>query len=151
MADRPGRHLERAVIAAEPFGTWTFSMEPPIVLPGTPVGTRVIVAYTAIRAVGRIEATLRGAVAADWLFVGPDGTATLDMRFCLETADGAVIYVHGGGHVDSAGFASGAAPTWFVPRFETADPRYTWLHRAMVVACGRARGPEVVFELVTLG
>ena len=39
---------------------------------------------------------------------------------------------------------------WFVPRFEAADPRYAWLHRAMVVARGRAQGDVVVFEVVEL-
>jgi hypothetical protein len=130
-----------------PFGTWTVRMERPVVLAGTPVGTRVIVEFREIVATGRVAGKRRGPVAADWLRIGPDSTATLDIRFCLETDDGAVVYVHGDGHTDATRFATGA-PTWFVPRFETADPRYAWLHRVMVVAKGTADGDTVVFELV---
>ena len=129
-----------------PFGTWTMRMERPLVLAGTPAGTRVIVEFADILATGRLAGRRRGPVAADWLCIGPEGTATLDIRFCLETDDGAVVYVHGGGHTDSAGFATGA-PTWFVPRLETSDPRYAWLHRTLLVAKGAARGDTVVFEV----
>jgi hypothetical protein len=133
-----------------PLATLTMRMARPLVLPGTPAGTRVVVEFTDIVAAGRIEGRRLGPVAADWLTVGPESTATLDIRFCLQTSDGAVLYVHGGGHTDAERFASGEAAVWFVPRFETADPRYAWLHRAMAVARGVARGDEVVFELVEL-
>ena len=129
-----------------PLGTWTLRMRRPVVLAGTPAGTRVIVEFTDIVAEGRVAGRRSGPLAGDWLRIGPEGTAILDIRFCLETEDGALLYVHGEGHTDSAGFATGA-PTWFFPRVETADARYAWLHRAPLVAKGRAEGEVVVFEV----
>ena len=36
---------------------------------------------------------------ADWIHMRPDGSGALDVRFCLETNDGAMIYVYWQGRV----------------------------------------------------
>ena len=113
---------------------------------GTPAGDRVIIEFSAIRWTGeRLNAVQRGA-AADWLSVGPEGTAVLDIRFCLETAEGALIYVQGGGRTNSATFAQGS-PIYFAPTFETNHPLYAWLNQVQAVAKGVAQSGGVVFEV----
>ena len=43
----------------------------------------------------RFRAKLKsGTVAADWMVIGPDATAHIDIRLTLETHDGALICVH---------------------------------------------------------
>ena len=75
--------------------------------------------------------------AGDWLTIGPDNVATLDIRFVLETHDGANVLVQGMGRTDSVKFASGG-PLYFAPLFETKDPRYAWLNKVQAIAKGRA-------------
>ena len=43
---------------------------------------------------GRVQGTMTGKAAADWLTVDDDGNVTLDIRVVLTTDDGAQIYVH---------------------------------------------------------
>jgi hypothetical protein len=132
------------------FGTLTIKMRAPQILAGTPAGTRVVVEFTAVRLESpRLVAERQGATAGDWLIVGPEGTATLDMRFVLQTAEGSLLYMHGPGVTESAGFAQGS-PVWFYPRVETADPKLAWLHRTPLVARGKSSGDTVVFELAEL-
>lgn len=131
----------------KPLGTMTLTMQPPTVMPNSPAGTRIIVEFSQIELKGeRLNAKLKGTAAGDWLRVGPEGTATLDFRFCLETQDGAVIFVQAAGRADSAGFAKGA-PTYIAPTFETSDARYAWLNRVQAVGRGHASGQTVTFEI----
>jgi hypothetical protein len=133
-------------IELAPLGTLTFEMETSV-LRGGPVGTRVIVGFRNCELRGeRITATQRGATAGDWLVVGPEGTATLDIRILLETADGALVYLHGAGRTDANEFPRGGA-LWLTPIFEAADPRYAWLNKIQAIAKGRAEGAKAVFEL----
>ncbi|MDQ1394896.1 MAG: hypothetical protein QOG64_155 [Acidimicrobiaceae bacterium] len=118
-----------------PLCTARVSLAPPIVLPGTPVGTRIIGEVTAVDVDGpRIKAHMKGAAAADWLILGPDGTlGTVDVRVTWETDDGAVIFAHDGGRLVLAP----APPVAYVtPRFDTGDERYGWLARIQAVAKG---------------
>ena len=39
----------------------------------------------------RLSGEMLGAAAADWVTVGPDGMATLDIRETIRTDDGAVV------------------------------------------------------------
>jgi hypothetical protein len=130
-----------------PLATITLEMSPPTVLANAPNGTRVIVEFQQVSWQGeRIRAQRKGATAGDWLVVGTDGTASLDARFVLETDDGALIYVHGSGRTDGAGFARGE-PVYFDFLFETGDVRYLWLNRILAVAKGAARGSTVTLEV----
>ena len=128
------------------LGVLSLEMET-VVLRGGPMGTRVIVEFKNVRLVGdRIRARQRGGTAADWLVVGPDATATLDIRMTLATDDGALIFVHGGGRTDANTFPKGGA-MWFAPIFETADPRYGWLNAIQAIGKGRAAGDHATFRL----
>lgn len=89
---------------------------------------------------------------ADWICVRPDGSGVLDVRFCLKTHDGALIYVHWEGRSWSAAedmeYAydlekpddpAGAWRYYFrtAPFFETSDPRYAWLNKIVAVTKSR--------------
>lgn len=69
------------------------------------------------------------------MIVGPDGCGILDVRYCVETHDGALIYVQYAGRVDVAN-GVGSAPAYCAPTFETGDPRYAWLNKVQAVAKG---------------
>ncbi|MDI1451729.1 DUF3237 domain-containing protein [Polyangium sp. 6x1] len=130
-----------------PLGTLTLAMGESITLPNCPSGLRVIVEFPAITWEGeRLRARLKGKAAADWIAIGPEGTATLDIRFTMETEDGAVIFVQTHGRTDSAKFAAGA-PVYLAPRFETGDARYAWLNRIQAVAKGKLESGAVRFEV----
>jgi hypothetical protein len=130
-----------------PLGQLRMKMRQDVVMRGTPVGSRVIVEFSEIVWEGeRVSGRQHGAIAADWLTVGPENTAILEIRFCIETADGAVIYVHGNGRTDAATFSQGA-PIFFSPFFETNAPQYAWLNRVAAVAKGVVAGDSVTFEL----
>lgn len=99
---------------------------------------------------------LRGRVVpdtgADWVLIRPNGTSHLDVRFCLETHDGAWIYLHWQGRFwsapEDAEYAlditkpddpAGAWRYYFraAPQFETGDARYAWLNDMMAVTKSR--------------
>ena len=120
-----------------PLGTATIGLAPPMIIPNTPLGTRLIVEVSSFRLVGdRVRASQKGVAAADWALVTPDGKlGTLDVRVTLETDDGALIFMHYSGRLDlSEGF--GARPAYTAPLFETGDERYTWLNAVQAVAKG---------------
>jgi hypothetical protein len=114
-----------------------------------PYGTRLVVEVTG----GRFEGKrLKGKIltgGGDWLLVGSDGFARLDVRAQLVTDDGAAIYVSYFGVLEmnaktQAALADPAMGTDFAdqyfrtnPRFETGDPRYAWLNQALFVGEGR--------------
>lgn len=99
---------------------------------------------------------LRGRVVpdagADWIRMRPDGTGLLDVRFCLETHDGALIYVTWQGRtwcepenveyafdVEKPDDPEGAWRYYFraAPFFETGDARYDWLNHIVSVTKSR--------------
>lgn len=118
-----------------PLCTAVISLAPPMVLPATAVGTRIIGEVKEAEITGdRIKAHLKGAAAADWLVMGPDGTlGTIDVRITWETDDGAVIFVQYNGRLDM----TASPPVAYVaPRFDTGDERYSWLNRIQAVGKG---------------
>ncbi|GAB5415660.1 MAG: DUF3237 domain-containing protein [Congregibacter sp.] len=89
---------------------------------------------------------------ADWIRLRPDGSAALDVRFCLETNDNALLYVHWQGRcwcapedaeyafdVEKPDDPAGAWRYYFraAPQFETGDPRYAWLNNIIAVTKSR--------------
>jgi Protein of unknown function (DUF3237) len=64
-------------------------------LPGTPLGERAVSEVGTLRISGRrLNASLAGKAAADWLIVAPDRSfAMLDVRFTVRTDDDALIFV----------------------------------------------------------
>ncbi len=107
---------------------------------------------------GRVEGPrIKGEVipmsGADWSRVRPDGSGALDVRMCLRTDDGAIIYVHWLGRMiaspENLAYAldfakpddpEGAAYRYYfrtAPMFETGDDRYAWLND--IVCASRSR------------
>jgi hypothetical protein len=81
----------------------------------------------------------------DWTVKRPDGVVELDLRITLETDDHALIHMTFEGIRDDA---PGARYFRTLPRFATADPRYSFLNRLLAVGVGeiRADGPAHVIE-----
>jgi hypothetical protein len=130
-----------------PLGTMTVETGSVTSIAGGPISRRVVVELRNIRIEGeRLRGLQHGATAGDWLVVGPDDTATLDIRFCIKTHDGALIYVHAAGRADAKTFGSGGA-TYLAPVFETADERYAWLNSVQAIAKGHGTATEATFEL----
>ena len=111
-----------------------------------PHGTRVTFPITG----GSFEGErLRGKVlpgGGDWVIKRADGVLELDLRITLEVNDGALIHMTFEGVRDDG--ASGAPYFRTLPRFETADARYSFLNRLLAVGTGEisADGPVHVIE-----
>lgn len=118
-----------------PLCVATVRLKPPILMPGTPAGTRIIVEVDSWEVTGeRISARAKGTGGADWLTVSADGTlGTIDVRATWETDDGATVFVQYNGRLDMAQMPPVA---WAAPRFDTGDERYSWLNRIQAVARG---------------
>ena len=113
----------------------------------TPSGTRIIVEVVdAVYEGERLTAKHKGAAAADWMTVGPEGTGTLDVRGTIETHDGALVYVTYRGRLDLS-VPPGSAPTYAAPLYETGDERYAWLNRIQAVAKGKLDGQTLTYEI----
>lgn len=113
-----------------PLAQAKLTLNPPIVLPGTPRGTRLVGEITAMEWTGRINAKLKGVAAADWAVISTDNTSlAADVRCTIETDDGALIYVT---YLGRANLATGIVIS--TPVFETGDPRYAWLNSVQAVA-----------------
>jgi hypothetical protein len=134
-------------VELELIGTLTITMGTKVFFPSSPAGTRLVIDFADVTLEGeRVRAKKAPVPAGDWLTIGPDNVATLDIRFVLETHDGANVLVTGMGRTDSAKFSSGG-PLYFAPLFETNDPRYAWLNKVQAIAKGRAEGDVVTFEM----
>jgi hypothetical protein len=132
-----------------PLGTADVGISP-IMIPGTPSGTRVVVEITSVDCRGeRLRAKLKGVAAADWAVVSPVGIGLMDVRLTLETDDGALIYVSYNGRVDLSGGLDGAT-AYTAPRFETGDERYAWLNKIQAVAKGVINDGVLRYELYEL-
>ncbi len=135
------------MIELVPLARATATLSPPIMLPNTPAGMRIIFEISDYCFEGdRLRARQKGAAAADWLVVGPDGTATLDVRTTLETHDGAIVLLRYAGRVD-ASRGLGGAPIYAAPQFDTGDERYCWLNRVQAIAKGTLSGSTLVYDM----
>ena len=126
---------------------------PPLDVGPMPQGQRVIFLVKG----GTFEGPLlKGRVVpdagADWIHIRPDGSGVLDVRFCLETHDNALLYAHWEGRVwtpqedaeyafdvEKADDPAGAWRYYFraAPQFETGDERYSWLNNIVTVSKSR--------------
>ena len=110
-------------------------------LEGAPFGTRLIFDVTDIRIEGeQLNARMKGQATADWGSLAADGTFQLDVRATLETDDGALILAQYHGRCDLSDPAT-PGPVYSTPRFETGDPRYSWLNKVQLVMKGRVEVP----------
>jgi hypothetical protein len=116
----------------------------PAQLIGTPVGMQMVF----IAKGGRVEGPkLEGEIlpgGGDWLLVGDDRIGRVDVRAMIRTDDGALIHCTAGGVIEipddglerlAAGERLPFEETYVrtTPKFETADERYSWLNRLVVI------------------
>ena len=120
-----------------PLASVRIQLKPPIEVGAGPAGTRFIFEVASATFKGdRLNGEMEGASAADWLVVGPEGTATLDIRAALRTDDGAVIFVQYNGRADVSNGLQLPLTIYVTPRFETGDERYAWINRLQAVGKG---------------
>jgi hypothetical protein len=130
-----------------PLGTADIEICEPIIIPGGPSGTRVIIEIASAECRGeRLRAKLKGVAAADWAVVSPAGIGLMDVRLTIETDDGALIYVTYEGRVDLSTGLEGAT-VYAAPRFETGDERYAWINKIQAVAKGVVSRGVLRYEL----
>jgi Protein of unknown function (DUF3237) len=113
----------------------------------------------------RLKGTVVPDSGADWVRVRPDGSSHLDVRFCLATHDGAILYLHWHGrllpapeHRDYAfdlqkpDDPAGASRYYFraAPQFETGDPRYAWLNNIVAVTKSRTGDGGVIHRVFAI-
>jgi hypothetical protein len=130
---------------------WSVELEPAQVVP-TPVGTRMI--YVLKRGTCTGERLQGGFVpgGGDWLLVGQDSVARVDVRVTLRTDDGELIFVTNSGVISMTPealerLAQGATIRWdemytrTVPRFETSSEKYGWLTSIQAISINEI-GPD---------
>jgi hypothetical protein len=136
------------MIKLEPEFSFLASIKEPLQMGAGPFGARAFVevtggAFEGKRLNGKILAT-----GGDWILIGPDGYARLDVRVHLVTNDGAALYLQHSGLLEmndkvTNAIASGGSTDYgdqyfrAAPRLETGDPRYLWLNQTIFVAEGR--------------
>lgn len=140
--------------------TYQVDLEPPVACGTTPYGTRMIFSAQA----GTFEGPrFKGTIApgtVDWLLLGPDNYARLDVRATFHTHDGAAIYLSYYGlfnvtpailEIMGGGGSSTAFEDQYFrtnPRFETGDDRYAWLNQTLFIGEGRIlTGPGVEYRV----
>jgi len=124
------------------------TLNPPIVVPGGPQGTRVIVRVTGGTVTGpRINGTVED-LGADWLTMRADGTAQLDVRIVINTDDGAAVHVAYKGIMSPD--ANGNPRIITAPLFETGAENYTWLNGIQAIAVGTPGAGTVDYDLYRL-
>ena len=129
-----------------PLATATFTLAESIMLAKSPFGERgVFEIRECVYEGDRLRGRQKGVAAADWELIGADGTGALDVRFVLETDDGALIYVFYSGRTDES--QGSAAPLYVAPLFETGDARYAWLNKVQAIAKGKLEGDTLTYEV----
>jgi Protein of unknown function (DUF3237) len=129
--------------------TVAIDLAPSMAIGTGPAGDRSVGEIRAVAMVGeRLNATLTGAAAADWL-VRTGAVGVIDARMTLKTFDDALIYLQYGGRLDLSDMKAGIT-AYVAPVFETGDERYAWLNRVQAVGKGKlsisASGAELHYE-----
>lgn len=131
-----------------PLATARIVLREPLVLEGTPMGTRMIFEVAEAEFFGdRLAGKLKGQAAADWLLVGPNEVGTLDIRATIETHDGALIYCAYKGRTD---LSQPGSPIYVAPLYDTGDERYQWLSKLQCVGKGLVEDNILTYELYEL-
>jgi hypothetical protein len=136
----------------QPFGTLTIVTDPDglFMLGTTSVGRRIIQELKTVDLSGRVEGTMTGKAAADWLTVDDAGNVTLDIRVVILTGDGAHVYVHLDGRARWPE-RLGDGPIYSRAELESGDERYQWVNHLPLVSKGAvAPGGGVAHELFEL-
>ncbi len=113
----------------------------------------------------RVRGRILPGSGGDWAHTRPDGSASLDVRICLRTDDGATIQATALGRMapgagdsgyaldfDKADDPAGAARYYFRTSylFHTGDPRYAWLNNIVTAVRGRTGDGGVIYEVFAL-
>ena len=137
-----------------PLGTLTIQTDPNglFMLGDTSAGKRIIQELLTVTFEGdRLNGSMVGKAAADWLTVDAGGHVTLDIRVLLLTDDGAHVYAWLDGRADwSAGLGRG--DIFSRVTLESGDERYAWVNHLPIVSKGAVGEGGAVghhfFELV---
>ena len=126
-----------------PLCTVTVSLAPTV----TVSPSLVIGEVTGAVVVGdRLNASMKGHAAADWLKVSPEGYGTLDVKITFETDDGAIVHATYSGRLQFDTMA-----VYATPLFHTGDERYAWLNRIQAVAKGAFQADgTLIYEMYEL-
>ena len=129
------------------FATMTVTLGEQFVIKGGPVGTRIVAEVDTVEITGeRLNASMVGKSAADWLTVSPDKSyGTLDVRVTLKTDDDALIYMEYSGRID---LTNGQAMS--APLFQTGAEQYDWLNRIQAVGVGQNSPESLIYQLYEL-
>jgi hypothetical protein len=133
-----------------PLFTMTLDLAPTLAVGTGPSGDRSVGGIRSATVCGdRLNATLAGPAAADWL-VRTGAIGVIDARLLLRTHDDALIYMSYGGRLDLSNPATGLF-AFIAPVFETGVPRYAWLNAVQAAGKGRltlsADGGTLVYDL----
>jgi hypothetical protein len=141
-----------------PEFSFTAGLKPPLEFGTGPFGTRMYFEVTGGRAEGeRFNAEVLPS-GGDWLLVGPDGLARLDVRAGFRTDDGALVYAEYPGLLElnekvtsalAAGGSTEVEDQYFrsTPRFETGDERYAWMQQSLWLSVGRLTEGRVQYRV----
>lgn len=143
---------------AHEFSLWA-ELKPPVDFGAGPLGRRTYFEVIGGGASGeRFNATAFGG-GGDWILLGPDNYARLDVRLQLRTDDGALVFVQYFGlleintkvaEVMASGGETAYEDQYFrtAPRLETGDERYAWVNHSLFVARGHLlAGPKVEYDV----
>ncbi|MEL6310972.1 MAG: DUF3237 domain-containing protein [Pseudomonadota bacterium] len=138
-------------------------LEVPIDSGTSPEGQRMVFVVKQGTVTGpRLNGSVLGGSGADWARIRPDRSGALDVRFNIETDDGAILYCAWLGIMQFAApdaeyaldFAkpddpAGASRYYFrsSPRFETGDARYAWLNIKVCVCKSRTGNGGVIHQI----
>jgi Protein of unknown function (DUF3237) len=98
---------------------------------------------------------------ADWVLVGSDGYAHIDVRAQIRTDDGATLYIHYDGSIElnqpvmAALFSDGETnygdyPWYTHVRLESGADQYRWVNRTLFVGQGRVVADGIEYEMYRL-
>jgi hypothetical protein len=133
----------------------------PLELGQTPWGRRRVIGITGGEFDGPLLSGLVLAGGADWQIVHPDGSATIDTRYTLQSHDGALISVatrgcRTGPRDVLARIARGETvdPSDYYFRvsvqYETSAPQYEWLNWVVAVASAVRLANSVMYDAYIL-
>jgi hypothetical protein len=140
------------------FSFW-LALSPSVDFGTGPLGHRTYFEVTGGAATGkRFNGNAFGG-GGDWILVGSDNYARLDVRLQFRTDDGALVYLQYAGLLElnanvTQALASDAGTTYgdqylrSTPRLETSDARYAWMNHSVFVARGHfLDGLKVEYEV----
>ena len=104
----------------------------------------------ALEAMAELSGNLLPGGSASWQIVSPDGTASAEIRYTLQTDRGALLYVRasGAGH----GNTEPGEPLFHATtRIETAAPNLDWLNKGVFITVAGCTAVSMLYETYLLG